>query len=177
MVGSTYRLIDQKQSHGGGKNLIEAPPELDDNESAILSKVLSEHASINYTPPTSQYLLPAVYRILPDIRPRLAAGLAQEARVAEDDIRSHGTALQQEKPVPAGVLGQALLDAGLVEPKEILDQRIDEFMGTMSDSASKAIDYVMVPGKLDCNVPINLLMRAVGGSESFMDIATLFFRN
>ncbi|MCA9627651.1 MAG: hypothetical protein KC766_08300, partial [Myxococcales bacterium] len=108
------------------------------------------------------------------MRPRLAAGLAREARVAEDDLRSRGTAIRQGKPQPAGALGQALMDAGLVDPKQLLDQRIQEFMGTLSDAASKAIDYVMVPGKLDCPVPINLLMRAVGGSESLVDIASLF---
>ena len=44
----------------------------------------------------------------------------------------------------------------------------------MSDAASQAVDLVMVPGKLDCPVPVNLLMRAVGGSESLVDIAALF---
>ncbi|MBK8690962.1 MAG: hypothetical protein IPN17_01300 [Deltaproteobacteria bacterium] len=171
---SAYRLIDQKQPPGDGKHLIEAPPTLDDEEAANLTTVLREHASLTYTPSTSKLLLSAVYRILPEVRPRLATGLAREARVAEDDLRSRGTTIRQGKPQPAGALGQALMDAGLVDPKVLLDQRLQEFMGTLSDAASKAIDYVMVPGKLDCPVPINLLMRAVGGSESLVDIASLF---
>lgn len=174
VVGSAYRLIDQKQAPGDGKHLIEAPPTLDDEEAANLTAVLRKHASLTYTPSTSRLLLPAVYRILPEVRPRLAAGLAREARVAEDDLRSRGTTIRQGKPQAAGALGQALMDAGLIDPKELLDQRLQEFMGTLSDAASKAIDYVMVPGKLDCPVPINLLMRAVGGSESLVDIASLF---
>ena len=174
VVGSAYRLVDQKSTFGGAEHLIEAPPDLDDDESASLSEALREHASLKYTPSTSHFLLPAVYRILPDVRPRLAAGLAREARVAEDDLRSRGTVLRQGTPAPAGALGQALLDAGLDDPSQVLDQKLDEFLGTMSDSASKAIDYVMVPGKLDCPVPITLLMRSVGGSESLVDLASLF---
>ncbi len=175
LVGSAYRLVDQSASSSGG-HLLEAPSSLSDAEAAALSRLLGEHANLHLQPSTSRsrYLLPAVYRILPEVRPRLAAGLAREARVAEDDLRTRGTSIRQSKPEPVGALGQALLDAGLVDPKALLDQRLDEFMGTMSDSASKAIDYVMMPGKLDCPVPINLLMRAVGGSESLVDIASLF---
>lgn len=174
VVGSGYRLIDQKQGAVGEEHLIEAPSTLDDKEAATLTAVLRENASITYTPSTSRLLLPVVYRILPEVRPRLAAGLAREARVAEDDLRLRGGAIRQGKPRPVGALGQALLNAGVVEPEELLGQRLQEFMGAMSDAASRAIDYVMVPGKLDCPVPINLLMRAIEGSESLVDIASLF---
>ena len=71
-------------------------------------------------------------------------------------------------------MAKPLLNAGLVDPKSILEQKIEDFLGVMSDAASKTIDLVMVPGKLDCPVPINLLMRAVGGSENVGDVATLF---
>ena len=112
--------------------------------------------------------------MLPDVRPKLAAGLAQEARAAEDDLRLRGTAKSAAPPAPVGALGEALVKAGLVDPKTLLEQKIDDFLGAMSDAASKAIDLVMVPGKLDCPVPVSLLMRAVGGSEILGDAAALF---
>ena len=175
VVGSGYRLIDQARAVSI-EHLLEAPADLDEAEANDLADLLRDWAGLTYKPTKSLYLLPALYRILPDVRPRLASGLAREARVAEDDLRSRGTSQRQGTPEPAGVLGQALIGAGLVDPRALLDQQLEEFMGEMSDSASKAIDFVMVPGKLNCPVPVNLLMRAVGGSESVIDIASLFAR-
>ncbi len=174
VVGSAYRIIDQATGETGKSYLLEVPAYLDDEEAEALARILQERTGSPFEAKRSRYLLPAVYRMLPDVRPRIAAGLAREARVAEDGLRSRGTAQRKGRPKLPGALGNALLDAGLVDPKVLLDQRLDEFLGAMSDSASKAIDYVMMPGKLDCPVPVALLMRAVGGSESRVDIWTLF---
>lgn len=176
VVGSTYRILVQRPVDGPSapSHLLEVPAELDGTEVTALADLVRTRTGAVLNAAGSVYLLPAIYRMLPDVRPRLAAGLAQEARVAADDLRSLGATTSKAPPRPAGALGQALVDAGLVDPKSILDQKIEEFLGSMSDAASKAIDLVMVPGKLDCPVPVNLLMRAVGGSESMVDIATLF---
>ena len=176
VVGSTYRVVDERDSDEQlmADYLLEVPAELDSTESSALAKLVAEWTGVTLQAVGSRYLLPAIYRILPDVRPRFAAGLAREAHVAEDDLRARGTAKSAASPKPSGALGEALVDAGLVDPKALLDQKLDDFLGTMSDAASKAIDLVMVPGKLDCPVPVNLLMRAVGGSESLVDVAALF---
>jgi hypothetical protein len=176
VVGSAYRIVDERDGDEATRadHLLEVPAELDGAESSALAKLVNAWTGVTFQALGSKYLLPAIYRILPDVRPRLAAGLAQEARVAEDDLRARGAANSAAPPEPAGALGQALVDAGLVDPKALLDQKLDDFLGTMSDAATKAIDLVMVPGKLDCPVPVNLLMRAVGGSESLVDVAALF---
>ena len=177
IVGSTYRIIDErddKREQTADTHLLEVPPELDSGESANLTKLLADWTGIALQPVASRYLLPAIYRILPDVRPRLAAGLAQEARVAENDLRLRGSAKTSLPPKPVSALAEELIRAGLVNPKAILEQKIDDFLGQMNDAASKAIDLVMVPGKLGCPVPVNLLMRAIGGSEGLVDIAALF---
>ena len=178
VAGSAYRIVDESdggESRTAAVHQLEVPAELDHAESSALAKLVAAWTDVIFDVGVrSRYLLPAIYRILPDVRPRLAAGLAQEARAAEDDLRSRGTAKSAAPPKPVGALGHALVNAGLVDPKELLDQRIDEFLGAVSDAASKAIDLVMVPGKLDCPVPVNLLMRTVGGNENFVDVATLF---
>jgi len=175
VVGSAYRIIDDRDdgllTHS---HLLLVPTELDGLESVALTKLVAAWTGVELQTVASSYLLPAIYRILPDVRPRLAAGLAKEARVAEDDLRARGSAKSTTRPKPVTALGDALVTAGLVDPKALLDQQIDNFLGMMSDAASKAIDLVMVPGKLDCPVPINLLMRAVGGSEGLVDVAALF---
>ena len=176
VVGSTYRIVDERDSDEAlmAEHLLEVPAELDSAESSALTKLVAKWTDVTLRASRSRYLLPAVYRMLPEVRPRLAAGLAQEARVVEDDLRTRGTKKSAATPKPASALGEALVNAGLVDPKKLLGQKLDDFLGSMSDAASKAIDFVMVPGKLDCPVPVNLLMRAVGGSESLVDVATLF---
>lgn len=176
VVGSAYRILDE-----GGDNeqpraahLLQVPAELDGAESTALAELVSRWTGVALQQAAgSSYLLPAIYRMLPDVRPRLASGLAQEARVVEDRLRARGTA-SAEAPKTAGALGEALLKAGLVNPKALLDQQLDDVLGVMSDAASKVVDLVMLPGKLDCPVPLNLLMRAVGGSENLGDVAALF---
>ena len=176
VAGSAYRIVNDGDDNVAqiADHLLEVPPKLDNTESRDLAKLFAKWTGETLHAVGSEYLLPAIYRILPDVRPRLAAGLAQEARVAEDDLRTRGTAKRVAPPKPVSALGEALVDAGLVDPKALLGQKLDDFLGAMSDGASKAIDLVMVPGKLDCPVPVNLLMRAVGGSESLVDVFSLF---
>ncbi|HKH43162.1 MAG TPA: hypothetical protein VKM72_00700 [Thermoanaerobaculia bacterium] len=176
VVGSTYRIVDVKNteiSWSHSENLLEVPAELDDKETTDLTNLVTAKAGTKLQAQPTSFLLSALYRMLPDVRPRLAAGLAQEARVAEDDLRARGKA-NVRTPKPAGALGQALISAGLVDPKTLLDQKLETFLGVLTDAASKAIDYVMVPGKLDCPVPLNLLMRAIGGGDNLTDVANLF---
>lgn len=176
VVGSIYRVIDEGTGEGRRASgyLLEVPAELDDEECRALAELVRARTGAVLNVAGSVYLLPAIYRLLPDVRPRLAAGLAHEARVVEDDLRTRGTSASKGAPNSVGVLGQALVSAGLVDAKTLLDQRIEDFLGSMSDAASKAIDLVMVPGKLDCPVPVTLLMRAIGGSASLVDVSTLF---
>ena len=174
VVGSAYRLVDEANGSSAARGLLEAPAALDEAELETLTRMLKEWTGVTHQSTTSTDVLAAVYRLLPDVRPRLAAGLAREARAVEDDLRSRGATKRRAPPTSHSALGQALLAARLIDPRALLEDKIEAFMGTMSDSASKAIDYVMMPGKLDCPVPVNLLMRAVGGSESLVDISSLF---
>lgn len=176
VVGSTYRVFDQSPDVEAVdvRFLQEVPADLSQREANDLLKLMQQETGRALAASPSRYLLPAVYRLLPEVRPRLADGLANEARMTEDDLRSRGKATRAAPPKPSGALGQALVAAGLVDPKAVLDDRIEEFLGCLSDAASRAIDFVMMPGKLDCPVPVNLLMRAIGGSESITDIAQLF---
>ena len=176
LVGSAYRIVDDdnKQPRKTGR-VLEAPAELDDAESSKLTDLLLKWTGERIDARPSNYLLPAIYRLLPDVRSRLAAGLAREARVAEDDLRQRGAAITTAPATSTTALGNALVTAGVVDPKTILDQELDELLSAVtSDAASKVVDTVMVPGKLGCPVPINLLMRAVGGSGSPVDIVALF---
>lgn len=175
VVGSAYRIVsDGDEGPVADSHLLEVPAELDSSESDSLVQLVSSWTGAQLQTVASRYLLAAIYRILPEVRPRLAAGLANEARVAEDDLRVRGSSVSLVPPAPTGALSAALVSAGLVDPKTLLEQKLEVFLGSMSDAASRAVDLVMVPGKLDCPVPVNLLMRALGSSENLGDVATLF---
>jgi hypothetical protein len=176
LVGSAYRVVDEgPDARSSGRDRLQiVPAELDATESEALSQLVAARSGVALRAHPTRYLLPAIYRLLPDVRPRLAAGLAKEARSAEDDLRVRGAVKSASPAKPVGALGIALTESGLVDPRTLLDQRLEEFMGAISDAASNLIDLVMVPGKLDCPVPVNLLMRSVSGSEVIVDIASLF---
>ena len=176
VVGSAYRIVDDGELDEplSGGDLLEVPAELDDVELRALSDLFEEWTGARFEPVNSAYLLPAVYRMLPNVRPTLAAGLAQEARVAEDSLRVLGRNKRSIDGASASALALALIDAGASNPRRLLEERIDHFLGAMTDAASRAIDLVMVPGKLDCRLPVSLLMRSIGGSDSLTDMATLF---
>lgn len=176
VVGSAYRILDEDPdvTLDADGALLEVPIELDDAESRALAALVKTQTGQTVQIARSPYLLPALYRVLPEVRPRLAAGLAREARVAEDGLRERGVRRGATPSKAATALGAALVSAGLVDPKSVLEQTIGEFLGAASDAASRVIDTVMVPGKLDCPVPIGLLMRTVGGTESAVDIVSLF---
>lgn len=176
LVGSAYRISDDSNTElENGGNLLEVPAELDPVESKQLADLLRNWTGEEFAIAPSSYMLPAIYRLLPDVRSRLAAGLAREARVAEDGLRQRGTGISVAQQATDTALGRAFAAAGVVDPKTILDQKLDALLDSVTgDAASKVVDVVMVPGKLGCPVPINLLMRTVGGSDSRVDISTLF---
>ncbi len=175
IVGSTYRVIDQAHEPHDD-NLFEVLSTLNEEEITQLEKLLKNYINVpSQFLEKSPYLLSVIYRVLPNVRPNLATGLVKETHVMEDSLRFRGRQLTSTLPKPTGAIGQALLNAGLVEPRQLLEGSLDAYIDMMSDGASKIIDFVMLPGKLECPIPINLLMRAVGGnSNNLVDIGKLF---
>ena len=121
IVGSTYRIVDDVPT---AKHLLEVPAELDRAEVTALTQLVARWSDmmLGTSPSRSRYLLTAVYRILPHVRPRLASGLAREAQVVEDDLRVRGTRKSPTIPKPTTALGEALANAGLIDPKTLLNR-------------------------------------------------------
>lgn len=175
IVGSTYRIVDgHEDTSSNGLNLFEVTATLDPTELGELNILLGRVARTTFQVENSEYLLPAIYHLLPHVRPHLASGLAKEARVTEESLRVRGQKKGEGLPESKGQLAQALIDAGLLNPKNLIEDKLEEFLGAMTDTASRAIDYVMVPGKLGCQVPVSLLMRAIGGNNNQVDVYSLF---
>ena len=174
VVGSAYRLGDSPDSGKKARSsrFVEAPAEISPEESQALQHLLGRFASGLGQVTTSGQILAALYRLLPDVRPRLAAGLAREAQQAEAELRRRGSDLEAS-PSQGGLLAKRLQQAGLSNPRVVLEKRVDDLLGCLTDTASELLDYVMVCGKLDCPIPVNLLLRMVGSGHGVEDITRL----
>ena len=158
IVGTCYRM---KAQRGESNRLVEAPASVSQGELSAFKKLLNTFGLDHSLPYTTNSIFAMLYRRLPASREPLAAGVSTEAKVAESIVRE----LAQNVPLPStGLpsLAQALVDAGLASPTSPLFKQ-DENLATLGlDEAGRLIDYVMVAGRLDCAVPVNLIFRVLG---------------
>lgn len=117
----------------------------------------------NETPQLSgAYFLPLLYRHLTASRGRLAGGVSSEARAVEGMIRIRARNVPRRKSQNT-LLAEKLIAAGIglgSEPIFEDEVGLEEF-----DAAARLIDYVMQAGRLDCPIPVNLLLRALRAAE------------
>ncbi|SMC50951.1 hypothetical protein SAMN02746065_103117 [Desulfocicer vacuolatum DSM 3385] len=172
VVGSCYRQIDKALA--SNKELIEAPTSLSGSERSDLATLLNQFGAVTSSDKISgsSNVLAALYRVLPASRAKFIQGLGCEAQVAEGDIRERGKI--RKKQMGHSNLAEQLIAAGLANGQNtLLDQCIDDALENIDDSAGKLIDYVMVPGRINCSVPINLLIRAVSTNSEKIDLNTI----
>jgi hypothetical protein len=164
LVGSCYRIEKNKQS----PNLIEASANFSENEihqwttflthfdpslGALIEKQVKEYDCT---------FLVALYRLLPPTRSQIRSGVVREVGLAEQEIKRKA----QEgklKPVFENTLGRALLEAGI--PQEILFSSEKGIGGEKVEVLQNLTALVMVPGRFGLNVPIELLLRAIGRED------------
>jgi len=145
--------------------IINAPVNLTRNERDKLEALLSRYSEapapglLEKENILGFNILGFLYRFLPPSRPRISQGLLNETFANEQVLRDFG---RQSVPVtPITPLHQKLIDAGFLEAHQLIfDQEQENTFAYYEDAASKTIDFVMVAGKLDCPVPLNLLLRA-----------------
>jgi hypothetical protein len=173
VVGSCYRIEDKEQD----PNFIHAPEKLAPAEIDLLSVLLvsNGHAGIGRESAqlAGEYFLPLLYRHLAASRSRLAGGVSNEARAAEGTIRIRARNVPPRKTQNT-LLAEKLIALGVgLQPEPIFE---DEAGPHQSDPAAHLIDYVMVAGRLDCAIPVNLLLRSLrkAGGEHF-DVSQIAF--
>jgi hypothetical protein len=172
VVGSSYRLTDSlKNIH---KHIIEAPNVLSEKEQSDFSSLMNMFGQIVSKDEIgkSNYVLAALYRALPVSRGKFISGLGSEAHVMENVLRQRGKNIQKE--ALSTRLAEALIAIGLKSSgKPILENVLDDSPENIEDSAGRLIDYVMVAGRLNCPIPINLLMRAVSANQKKANLNSL----
>jgi hypothetical protein len=172
VLGSGYRQVDLAANPP--RTLVEAPDALSDTERDQLARLMGRFGG-GPTPEKvghDRNVLATLYRTLPVSRARLTVGLGREARAAEDTLRQRGEERVQRGP--RSQLAEQLIAAGLAtEDEQLLQDRIDDVLEAADDAAGQLIDLVMVPGRLNCHVPINLLLRAVTAHRVKIDLAVV----
>ena len=175
VVGSQYRAVNRGTNPGYIR--VEAPTVLTETESNDLAELIEEYLEKpDYTQLKDHHFLAVLYRFLPASRPRIGSGLGAEARTSELRLRERG---DQYRPViPISDIHRQLIQAGyLSEYEPTFNEKQIEALQHGSDSAGRIIDFVMVAGKLNCPVPVNLLLRAVNQNHDVIDadlVSSLF---
>ena len=171
VLGSRYRVADGSSRQI--RNGIEAPSDLSQSERVELARLLEQFLAEQPRPEelADPTILGFLYRCLPPSRVRLAAGLSNEATAAEQILRERGRRVRAEAPHTE--FAQKLSEAGFAVGGRPLfgEEQFDALEST--DEAGRIIDLVMVAGSLNCDVPVNLLLRAVTNDIPEADVTLI----
>ena len=168
VLGSQYRAGDTDGAELYAR--LEAPAALSETERSKLDDLLRKFDVARHTQLEGDHFLAILYRHLPASRPQIGSGLGAEARAAVQLLDKIGS---RTHAVPIiSQLHQQLIDKGYISEYQPLfnDQPIDQ-LNDDDRSAAKIIDMVMVAGRLNCPVPVNLLLRAVSDRHQRFDSA------
>ena len=164
IVGTCYRM----ETHTGHKldQFVEASDSVSQDE-LLAFKGLQERFRLppHYDLPTTDTIFAMLYRRLPPAREHLATGVSSEARATESMVRERARNVPQPS-TGLSPLAQALIDAGIISPTlRVFEEEEENLVAMGLDAAGRLVDYVMVAGRLDCAVPVNLILRVLGQTD------------
>ena len=164
VVGSRYRASNTDSFNQLPR--FEAPSRLSIAEKQKLFDLLGDFGVTVLDQQEDDHFLAFLYRHLPASRPHIGSGLGAEARATVQVL--HGRGSQQQAIPIISQLHQQLIEKGYISEYQPLfkDQKYEE-LDVNDRSAGKIIDMVMVAGRLNCPVPVNLLLRAVSHHQRF----------
>lgn len=179
IVGTAYRMdwIDDQPS----VKFVEAPAYVTDREGAALEGLVTEfgHSTSIIKPESSDgsNIFAMIYRKLPEGRGNLASGVSAEARAVEQLVRTRAKAMP--RPVELSPLAMQLVEAGVVSPTTQFFRENEQLEDEGLDAAGRLIDYVMVAGRLNCPVPLNLIFRVITAGKAITDLSQVLhmFKN
>ena len=171
VLGSQYRKGNR--TRGRPYPSVSATDRLSDVERQKLQKLLARYPGIpNGEDLPTEHILAFLYHCLPASRPRISSGLAAEAKSTQQQIRSMGRVPLPISPIT--LLHQKLIEAGVVDTHvPLLPYPQDHSSSDSDDSAARLIDFVMVSGSLSCDLPFDLLIRAITKSNHDTDLSSI----
>lgn len=161
IVGTCYRLATSATAR-----FVEAPAEVSPAERTsfdALRKRFFPRVALSEARSTDA-IFAMLYRNLPVARETLASSIASEARTVEGELRER--AHHMPYTTEPSSLAQQLIDLRLVPPDWQLFQDDIARAALGQDAAGRLIEYVMVAGRVNCAVPMNLILRLLSNKES-----------
>ena len=165
VVGTSYRVDENNR-----RNLIEAPSTLSNAERKQLKSLVTEFEAPGHefdkdmASAPDQYALALLYRWLSASRGRISSGISRETRATEDLIRLRSRAVPMSKQGTA--IAEAFIKAGLSNFEAPIFEENEELRAFGQDASGRLIDYVMVSGRLNCPVPLNLVIRLLSNIDA-----------
>ena len=175
LIGSAYR--SSSASAKRHVTLIEAPDTLTTREVTELSNLLGSFndklRQLAETASEDDTLLVSLYRLLPPTRGALRAGIERELARDERVMVAGASKLAADKYLAPTALARALYDAGLIPEMTFDGQRSERLPLEEFSLVQNLTSLVMVPAQYGLDVPLELVLRAVG-REGFIELPKLF---
>ncbi len=170
IVGTSYRLERHLQDAAGQH--VEAPAAMSDGEMTDLRALLTRFApdlpELSHHGAEDGNVLAMLYRSIAEGREHIRSRVNAEARFAEQGIRQR--AMRAPRAPARSQLAESLIAAGIAPETSSLFAEDESAAALGLDAAGRLIDYVMVPGRLNCPVPLNLLMRMLTRHSSALEL-------
>ena len=170
IVGTSYRVERHFQDTAGQH--VEAPTAMSDSEMTDLRALLARFApdlpELSHHGAEDGNVLAMLYRSIAEGREHIRSRVNAEARFAEQGIRQR--AMLAPRPSARSQLAESLIAAGIAPETSSLFVEDESAAALGLDAAGRLIDYVMVPGRLNCPVPLNLLMRMLTRHSNVLEL-------
>ena len=156
IVGTCYR-IETRTAARKSDRFVEAPDHVSLAELSAFKELQKKFRLQPHSNTDSIFAM--LYRSLPASRVRLATGVSAEARSTESVVRA------RDAPQPStglSPLAEQLIELDIANPTSPLFEENEKRAALGLDEAGRLIDYVMVAGRLNCPVPVNLVFRVLG---------------
>jgi hypothetical protein len=176
IVGSTYRLT------GLSRGAVDVPGRLDAEEARRAERWLGTFGITiaerdRHLVEDDASFLAALYRLLPETRQGIRRGLVLELRTAEETMQRRGETLEADGHENETILAAALRRAGLTTPllapaAESHQRGTEEERFSDRSTAERLTNMVVAAGQYDINVPLELVLRALGrdGAMAIIDL-------
>lgn len=172
VLGSRYRKGENKRHR---RYRVEAPAFLSDDERDNLHRLLGPYLGLpNRDVLETEHFLAFLYRHLPASRARIGVGLGAEAQSAAHIMSrvsqpaDHDTLLLRQRIIESGILSKY---------PSFTDEPREQSISNSEEGPAKLIDLVMLAGNLSCDVPVNLLIRAVTKHGHDLSLIIHLFQN
>jgi hypothetical protein len=168
IVGSSYRQSGEPTPAMRGISWVEMPPSFSRNEAETFCRFLKTVDQLFDESPEDVHrmangrFLVALFRLLPETRSQIRAGLLREYQAAEERIEKVEGKTEGAGSPPAGSFGDLLRVAIAARYPELLKRvQISSPEGLLPES-EHLTGLILVPGRFGLNTPIELVTRSAG---------------